>query len=146
MENILIIDDDIEACETIESLITRLSYTCDMAHTIKEGRELFSRNAYDVVFLDVGLPDGNGLDLLPEFMQAGDAPEVIILTGKGDADGAELAIKGGVWDYLLKPSSVREITLTLNRALKYRAEKETKSKGGKGGKGGKRSGQRWQRR
>ena len=127
MENILIIDDDIEACETIESLITRLSYTCDMAHTIKEGRELFSRNAYDVVFLDVGLPDGNGLDLLPEFMQAGDAPEVIILTGKGDADGAELAIKGGVWDYLLKPSSVREITLTLNRALKYRAEKETKS-------------------
>ena len=51
------------------------------------------------------------------------APEVIILTGQGDPDGAELAIKGGVWDYILKPSSVREIALTLSRALKYRKEK-----------------------
>lgn len=54
-------------------------------------------------------------------------PEVIILTGKGDPDGAELAIKGGVWDYILKPSSVREITLTLNRALKYRQEKNART-------------------
>ena len=109
MERILIIDDDIEACETIESLISRLSHHCDMAHTIHEGRRLYQKNDYDVVFLDVGLPDGSGLDLLPEIVQIKDAPEVIILTGKGDADGAELAIKGGVWDYLLKPSSVREI-------------------------------------
>jgi two-component system, NtrC family, response regulator len=128
MEQILIIDDDIEACETIESLISRLSYECDMAHSITEGKQYLTNKNYDVVFLDVGLPDGNGLDLLPEVMQLNDAPEVIILTGKGNVDGAELAIKGGVWDYLLKPSSVREITLTLNRALKYRAEKETKSK------------------
>ena len=127
MEKMLIIDDDIEACETIESLITRLKHDCDMAHTISAGKQQLELNNYDVVFLDVGLPDGNGLDLLPEIMQIQDAPEVIILTGKGDVDGAELAIKGGVWDYLLKPSSVREITLTLNRALKYRAEKGTKA-------------------
>lgn len=127
MKQILIIDDDIEACETIESLVFRLSHGCDMAHTIVQGRQCLTRNSYDVVFLDVGLPDGSGLDLLPEIMEVDNAPEVIILTGKGDADGAELAIKGGVWDYLLKPSSVREITLTLDRALKYRAEKETKS-------------------
>ncbi|MEE4240566.1 MAG: sigma-54 dependent transcriptional regulator [Desulfopila sp.] len=126
MEKMLIIDDDIEACETIESLISRLSYACDMAHSLKDGRLLLRENTYDVVFLDVGLPDGNGLDLLPEIMEIENAPEVIILTGKGDADGAELAIKGGVWDYLLKPSSVREITLTLDRALKYRVEKEAK--------------------
>ena len=126
MERMLIIDDDIDACETIESLISRLNYTCDMAHSLQAGRALLHEKRYDVVFLDVGLPDGNGLDLLPEIMEIEAAPEVIILTGKGDADGAELAIKGGVWDYLLKPSSVREITLTLNRALKYRAEKEIK--------------------
>ncbi|MFN2353733.1 MAG: sigma-54-dependent transcriptional regulator [Desulfopila sp.] len=126
MKRILIIDDDIEACETIESLVFRLSHGCDMAHTIAQGRECLARNSYDVAFLDVGLPDGSGLDLLPDVVTIDNAPEVIILTGKGDADGAELAIKGGVWDYLLKPSSVREITLTLDRALKYRAEKEAK--------------------
>ena len=85
MQRMLIIDDDIEACETIESLITRLSHECDMAHTISSGKQLLGNQGYDVVFLDVGLPDGNGLDLLPEIMQLSNAPEVIILTGKGDA-------------------------------------------------------------
>lgn len=127
MTKMLIIDDDIEACETIESLIIRQSHGCDKAHTLKNGLDLLGKQEYDVIFLDVHLPDGNGLDILPEIMAITNPPEVIILTGKGDPDGAELAIKGGVWDYILKPSSVREITLTLNRALKYRKEKNARS-------------------
>ena len=124
MTQILIIDDDIEACETMASLVTRLSYHADKAHTLREGLNFAQRGKYDLVFLDVYLPDGNGLDILPSLMAINDPPEVIILTGKGNPDGAELAIKGGVWDYLLKPTSVRDITLTLNRALKYRKEKK----------------------
>lgn len=127
MSQMLIIDDNIEACETIESLITRQSHICDMAHTLKGGLERLHACEYDVVFLDVHLPDGNGLEILPQIMALPNPPEVIILTGKGDPDGAELAIKGGVWDYILKPSSVREITLTLNRALKYRQEKNART-------------------
>ena len=129
MANILIIDDDFEVCETMESLITRLSHECDAAHTLDVGLRLAHKNDYDVIFLDVRLPDGNGLDILPKIMTLADPPEVIILTGKGDPDGAELAIKGGVWDYLLKPSSVREISLALGRALKYREEKLGKAVG-----------------
>lgn len=128
MNRMLIIDDDIEACETMESLITRQSHSCDMAHTLKQGLENLKSKEYEVIFLDVHLPDGNGLDILPQIMALSNPPEVIILTGKGDPDGAELAIKGGVWDYILKPSSVREITLTLNRALKYRQEKNARKK------------------
>ncbi len=124
MTKILIIDDDIEACETMVSLVTRLSYDSEKAHTLKEGLRLARSSTYDVVFLDVYLPDGNGLDILPSLMAHSDPPEVIILTGKGNPDGAELAIQGGVWDYLLKPTSIRNITLTLNRALKYRKEKK----------------------
>jgi two-component system NtrC family response regulator len=127
MNQMLIIDDDIEACETMESLITRQSHACKMANTLKAGLEYLKNNTFDVVFLDVHLPDGNGLNILPAIMALPNPPEVIILTGKGDPDGAELAIKGGVWDYILKPSSVREITLTLNRALKYRKEKTARS-------------------
>lgn len=124
MPQILIIDDDIEACETMVSLVTRLAYDSDMAHTLKDGLRLAQNTNYDVVFLDVYLPDGNGLDILPSLIAQNDPPEVIILTGKGNPDGAELAIQGGVWDYLLKPTSIRDITLTLNRALKYRKEKK----------------------
>ena len=54
---------------------------------------------------------------------------MIILTGKGDPDGAELAIQRGVWDYLLKPSSTKEISLSLKRALKYRQEKRGEADG-----------------
>jgi len=124
MAQILIIDDDIEACETMASLVSRLSYSSDTAHNLRDGLRQAQAGNYDVVFLDVYLPDGNGLDILPALMSISDPPEVIILTGKGNPDGAELAIQGGVWDYLLKPTSVRDITLTLNRALKYRKEKK----------------------
>ncbi|WP_419784933.1 sigma-54-dependent transcriptional regulator [Pseudodesulfovibrio sp.] len=127
MANILILDDDFEICETMESLITRLTHTCDQAHTLDEGLRLARENSYDVIFLDVRLPDGNGLDILSDLMNLPESPEVIILTGRGDPDGAELAIKGGVWDYLVKPSSVREISLTLGRALKYHDEKAGKA-------------------
>lgn len=124
MSQILIIDDDVDACGTMVSLVTRLSYRADVAHNLRDGLQLAQQGSYDVVFLDVFLPDGNGLDILPDLMNISDSPEVIILTGKGNPDGAELAIQGGVWDYLLKPTSVRDITLTLNRALKYRSEKQ----------------------
>lgn len=131
MARILVVDDDFEICETMESLITRLTHDCDAAHTLEEGVRMATTGDYDVVFLDVRLPDGNSLEVLPDLMELTDPPEVIILTGKGDPDGAELAIKGGVWDYLLKPSSVREISLTLGRALKYRDEKASKAGGEK---------------
>ena len=124
MAQILVIDDDIEACETMVSLITRLSYNADKAHNLSTGLAKAQSTEYDLVFLDVFLPDGNGLDILPELMALPNPPEVIILTGQGNADGAELAIKGGVWDYLLKPTSIKDITLSLNRALTYRTEKK----------------------
>lgn len=129
MANILIIDDDQEICETLTSLGTRLSHSCRSAYSVDAGRLAARQGAFDILFLDVRLPDGNGLDLLPEFMEMADPPEIIILTGKGDPDGAELAIQGGAWDYILKPSSIQEISLTLSRALKYREEKRTKAEG-----------------
>ncbi len=129
MATILIIDDDREICETLSSLGTRLLHRCHSAYSLREGRQAIRLEPFDIVFLDVRLPDGNGLDILPELTEMADPPEIIILTGKGDPDGAELAIQGGAWDYILKPSSVREISLTLGRALKYREEKNIRSEG-----------------
>lgn len=129
MGNILIVDDDIEICDTMESLVGRLSHSCLSVQTVASGRSALKSQEFDVIFLDVQLPDGNGLDLLPEISEINDTPEVIILTGKGDPDGAELAIQGGVWDYILKPSSLREITLALERAIRYRQEKLANKQG-----------------
>ena len=124
MGGILVIDDDKQVCETLESLILRHQYNCDTAGSLREGEALLRGSEYDVVFLDVRLPDGNGLDFLPKIKALPNSPEVIILTGRGDPDGAELAIQGGVWDYLVKPSSIKQISLSLMRAIKYHREKE----------------------
>jgi two-component system NtrC family response regulator len=75
----------------------------------------------------VNLPDGNGIEAIQQVRRLSSVPEVVIFTGAGDPDGAELAIKSGAWDYILKSASIQEMTLTLTRALEYRAEKSAKS-------------------
>jgi two-component system NtrC family response regulator len=120
---ILVIDDDADIRATMESLAARMELACDAAASLGEGLAKARCGGFDVVFLDVRLPDGNGLDALPVLKGLPDSPEVIILTGQGDPDGAELAIHGGVWDYLVKPMPLRETMLSLKRALQYRQEK-----------------------
>lgn len=93
--------------------------------TLKGGLTRASSEPFDLIFLDVKMPDGNGLELLPNLAQTGARPEIIIMTGYGDAQGAELAINCGAWDYIEKGSSVKDITLSLSRALDYRKQKSS---------------------
>ncbi len=123
MKSVCIIDDDPEVRDTIISLTRKLRLSSDAAGTLATGMDLLAQESFDVLFLDVRLPDGNGLAALGDIKRLPDAPEVIILTGMGDPDGAELAIQEGVWDYLVKPSPIKQIMLTLKRALRYREER-----------------------
>jgi len=128
MANILIIDDDKLICETIANVVRRMGHQVTCSFTLQEGLERVSSELTDVVFLDVRLPDGNGLEVLPRIQTAPSLPEVIIMTGFGDPDGAELAIRHGAWDYIQKPSTVDAMTLPLVRALQYREEKKASQK------------------
>jgi two-component system, NtrC family, response regulator len=123
MANILIIDDDVEICNVLTMAIERMNHAVRSAATLQEGLSENRTKHFDVVFLDVDLPDGNGLEALPRIKESASSPEVIIITGKGDPDGAELAIKSGAWDYLQKAPSMQALDLQLNRALRYREEK-----------------------
>lgn len=126
MGKILIIDDDVQVCETMQSLISRTDHESASAHNISQAIDRLAEESFDLVFLDISLPDGNGLDSLARIKDSEGHPEVIILTGKGDPDGAELAIQGGAWDFLVKPSSIKQLTLAINRAMEFRAEKQAK--------------------
>ena len=125
MAKILIVDDDATICCILAEEIKFLGHEARTSFTLREGREMAVSGHFDVVFLDVRLPDGNGLDILPAIYSSEDAPEVIIMTGTGDADGAEMAIKSGAWDYIEKPSSLKQMTLPLLRALEYRKARLT---------------------
>lgn len=123
VDYILIIDDDKKVCDTIAGIIRQLGHKVCYAFSFHEGlKKLLERN-FAVVFVDVQLPDGSGMDLLPRIRQELPCPEVIIMTNHGDPDSAELAIKNGAWDYIQKPSAFEHIPLTLTRALQYQEAK-----------------------
>src|SRR5271157_5559784 len=98
MANVLIIDDDRLASKMLFDRISDMGHDAICAFTAEEGIRVALSHSFDVVFLDVHLPDGNGLMLLPDIHAMPSAPEVIIITGYGSPDGAELAIKNGAWD------------------------------------------------
>lgn len=124
MAKVLIIDDDKIICETLSSLIRRMGYDATYALTLKNGLKEASSEAFDVVFLDIRMPDGNGLHVLPRIRQTPSSPEVIIMTAYGDPEGVELAIKSGAWDYIQKPFSTESIAQQLVSSLRYRKERK----------------------
>jgi len=123
MGKILIIDDDKGTCESLTALFERRKHEILSAFSLKEGLAAVMSEAFDVVLLDVILPDGNGLEALPDIRASRSQPEVIIITGFGAADGAELAIKSGAWDYIEKGTSIGNMMLSLDRCFQYRQEK-----------------------
>lgn len=120
MAKILIIDDEPQLCSLLSQKINTMSHEATCAYTLQDGLLKAAGGGYDVVYLDVRLPDGSGLDGIKRIRSNPSTPEVIIMTGHGDPDGAELAIKNGAWDYIEKPSSISKMILPMVRALQYR--------------------------
>lgn len=123
MANLLIIDDEQLMCQSLSLVAKQQNHQATCALTLEDGLIKCCEQPFDVIFLDVNMPDGNGLDCIQELTSSPAVPEVIIVTGYSDPAGAELAITSGAWDYLEKGASVKEITLSLQRALQYREQK-----------------------
>jgi len=126
MAHILIIDDDTVLCDALSRFCNSMGHDSACAFCLKDGLSLASANLFDIVFLDVNLPDGNGIDSISRVKKFSGSPEVVIMTGEGSRDGAEVAIKSGSWDYIEKPLSAEKIKLPLIRVLQYREEKSTR--------------------
>ncbi len=124
MATALIVDDDRLICHAIRDIAAGLGHEVTYALTLRDGLRQIVSKEFDIVFLDVRLPDGNGLHKLSQFSQVPPFPEVIIITGEGSPDGAECAIKGGAWDYIEKPLGFEQVRLPLMGALQYRKEKK----------------------
>ena len=126
MANVLIIDDNEMFCEMLSQMVTDLGHQVSYVLTLGKGLETAISGKYEVIFLDVQLPDGDGLEILPKIREIPDSPEVIIITVAGDQDGAELAMKNGAWDYVEKQAPIKQMMLPLVRAIKYQEEKKSR--------------------
>jgi two-component system NtrC family response regulator len=123
--NILIIDDDEGMAYTLGRMVQEEGHRSCAVHNLREGLALATSGEYAVVFLDVRLPDGSGIDIIPQIQATPAAPEIIIITAYGDRGGAQTALKNGVWDYIEKPARLNALKLSLKRALQYRTQKRS---------------------
>lgn len=101
-QRILIIDDDKRVVNTISKFLDRKKIDSEYSLTLSDGLKKVESGYFDVVFLDVMLSDGNGLDKISKILDRDFPPLVIIMTAYSDPDIAELAIENGVWNYLEK--------------------------------------------
>jgi two-component system nitrogen regulation response regulator NtrX len=126
MNHVLIVDDEAEIRESLESILREEDYLVTTAATAGEALELLRDAAYDVVLLDIWLPDRDGLDTLAEIreMERSNVPEVIIISGHGTIESAVRATKLGAYDFLEKPLSLERTLIVLKNAMKARQMRE----------------------
>jgi len=120
MASILIVDDAEDLTYSLGNIVRGEGYTSLAAATGKEALEILATNIVDVIFLDIGLPDINGIDLIGAIQDKAAECEIIMLTGKNDAKTAVESLKAGAIDYIVKPFDIIEFTTALHRVMQSR--------------------------
>jgi two-component system, NtrC family, nitrogen regulation response regulator NtrX len=122
MNHVLVVDDEADIRESLEEILREEGYGVGSAATAAEAKVLLEDAPYDVVLLDIWLPDRDGLDVLQEIHQAplDTRPEVIIISGHGTIETAVKATKLGAYDFLEKPLSLDRTLIVLKNAVEAR--------------------------
>lgn len=107
--NILIVEDNPELALEVKDYLTSGGYVCKIAKNCDETQDELSGNDYDVMLLDLGLPDGSGFDLLQTVRKTTSKMAVIILTARGELDDRIHGLQWGADDYLTKPFALTEL-------------------------------------
>jgi DNA-binding response OmpR family regulator len=116
---ILAIEDDWTVRTVLEHTLASAGHDVDIAPGLSDGRQLLADGRYDLVLLDVNLPDGSGLDLLRE-IRAGrrsTGMAVLVLTGMRQEDAVVRGLELGADDYVTKPFSPPELLARVSRCL-----------------------------
>jgi len=120
----LIVDDDPGFLLGLAEVVKREGFAIASAGSLKQAREEIAANPPDILFVDLQLPDGSGLDLLDGF-DAAAAPEVVLITGNASVETAVDALRRGAADYLTKPVDIARVKMalaTLARTLQMKGE------------------------
>lgn len=114
---ILIIDDEEAMRDSCSQVLEREGYIVECAFNGREGWEIYQKNDYNVVLLDLKLPDLDGVQVLSRIVSTGKNTPVIIITGFASIESAVNTIKIGAFDYLAKPFSPVELRVVVHKAL-----------------------------
>ena len=109
MKELLIVDDDASIRAALEVGFRRSGWVTETASCVQEALFKFRNHIFPLVITDVKMPDGTGLELLDGIRNMAPLTAVILLTAHGDVGDAVRAMRGGAFDYLIKPVSMEQI-------------------------------------
>lgn len=122
MQTILIIEDEPNLARLARDYLDRAGFRAITTGTAREGRDRIASDRPDFIILDLGLPDGNGLDILREQRSGGNIP-IIILTARGEEIDRIVGLELGADDYMVKPFSPNELVARVRAVLRRGAAK-----------------------
>jgi two-component system, OmpR family, response regulator QseB len=110
---LLIVEDNHHLAEVLSDRLGARGFACAEAHTLASAENLLGAGRFDLMVLDLGLPDGDGLQWLQSRREAGPLPPTLILTARGALEDRLAGLNGGADDYLTKPFEVEELVARL---------------------------------
>jgi DNA-binding NtrC family response regulator len=111
---VLIVEDEMLFARAVMRRLQKSNYECAHVESVQDARDITKQFVPDIVLLDMRLPDGNGLDLLPFFIAKN--AMVIVMTAHGEISDAVNAMKQGAVDYLKKPIDLEELLISIKKA------------------------------
>ncbi len=121
---ILIIDDEPRMCQSLKELLAIQNYELNTANSAKQAIEFLNDNSFDLILLDLCLPDMNGYHVMDHIDQQSIGALVIIMTGKASEESAIEALRRGAYDYLKKPFEPEKLLITVKNALNLKKTKQ----------------------
>ncbi|HZL42459.1 MAG TPA: sigma-54 dependent transcriptional regulator, partial [Verrucomicrobiae bacterium] len=119
IEKIIVLEDDLIVRKNLEHQLRQRRYDVASVSTIAAAQEYLNKDNFDLIFLDVRLPDGDGTDLLKSLQLRPQRPLVVMSTGFGSVESAVECMKNGAFDYLIKPYSAQQIEVVLKKAEEF---------------------------
>ena len=114
--SVLVIDDEPMIRRLLEKELATVERQILSAPDAGEAMAMVRANWFDVILMDLRLPDKNGLDLLVEVKEQASTSEIIMITGHGDVDSAVMAMKLGAYDFIPKPFNLDQLDMLVEKA------------------------------
>jgi DNA-binding NtrC family response regulator len=116
LDKILIVEDEPVVGNLLQNIFARHKYGVTCASSLAEAATCTSRDSFDLIVLDLRLPDGDGHKFLEQLMTLPERPLVVMITGHGTIESAVKCMRAGAFDYVLKPFSTGQIEVILKKA------------------------------
>jgi two-component system response regulator HydG len=122
MSKILLIEDDISFCKLLEKFLIKKAFGVTIAFSAAEARLAIKKESFNLILMDIRLPDADGIGLMAKFKNSNPEIPVILMTGYSDVNTAVKAIKNGAADYISKPFNPDEVLLVITNAIQIPQE------------------------